>query len=430
MTSSTGDNVTAVLAPYATVLRTPGSMAFVSAGFVARLPIAMIGLGIVLYISGLSGSYARAGLLTATFALSAAVAALFTSRLSDRLGQRAVLPILIIVHGAALVGFVLTTTWDQSFVMQFLVIALAGATQPAIGSMVRARWVFVLHRPTQVRTAFALESILDELIFTLGPLIATTLALQVALPLPLLVGAVLAVVGTLALASQRRTEPPPNPTRTQHRGSAIRYRGMPAMVLIAIGSGMVFGSFEVSVVAFTRAQGAPGASGVVLALWAGASLIGGLWFGSRSWRRPLPTLLAGFSALLMVAVAPTPFVPNIAILAVTSVVSGFAIAPALISLFALTERLIPQMLLTEGLTWSNSGLALGFAIGTSVAGVLIDATGPWAGFTLVIAAAALSTVTALVARPLLIHAQRPHAETSEIAIPLNDDPIGPGPTAH
>ena len=418
-----------MLAAYRTVLREPGALAFTSSAFLARLPIAMIGLGIVLFVSGITGSYARAGILTAAFALSAAIAALWTSRLIDRYGQRAILPTLVAIHATALILFVLAASSAQPFVVQLLVIVVAGSAQPAIGSAVRARWVTTVRSSSDLRSAFALESILDELMFTLGPLLTTILALQIALPLPILVAAAFALIGTLALASQRRTEPAPNRTNRARGFGAIRSRGMPAMVIIAIGCGMVFGSYEVSVVAFTDQQGSPGFSGVVLALWAGASMFGGLWFGARAWRSPLPTLLVGFAAILFVAMLPTPFLPNIWWLAVSSVFSGFAIAPVLISVFSLTERLVPPALLTEGLTWSNSGLALGFALGTSATGWLIDTSGTAWGFGFACLGAALAATSSAVTRTRLLRAMRTEPHGDEPGIALNDDPIaGPGPS--
>jgi predicted MFS family arabinose efflux permease len=418
-----------MLNSYTRVLSTPGAWAFTSAGFAARLPIAMIGLGIVLYISGVSGSYARAGILTAAFALSAAIAALFSSRLIDRRGQHVVLPWLVLAHGLGLIAFVLLTWSGQAFVLQAIAITVAGASQPAMGSMIRARWVHVLHDPVRIRSAFALESILDELIFTIGPLFTTVLALQIALPLPLVVAAGLAVTGTLIVAGQRRTEPPPHRHQPAGATSAISHPGLKAMVVIAFGVGMVFGSYEVAIVAFAREQGSAGFSGVILAIWAGSSMFGGLWFGSRHWQISLPTMMVMFSALLMFAVLPTLFITNLTALAISSIFSGFAIAPALITLFSLTQRLVPQHLLTEGLTWSNSGLALGFAAGTSLGGIILDSYGTSWGFALTVTGGFIAVTSASAARSLLLRAIRPE-ESHEPAVPFNDDPIaGPGPTS-
>jgi MFS family permease len=411
-----------MLSPYRTVLQTPGAAAFTVAGFVARLPIAMIALGIVLYISAQSGSYALAGALTATFTVVAAACAILTSRLIDRLGQRAVLPGLIAIHGVALVGFVVLVELNASTVLLFAVIAIAGAAQPAIGAAVRARWVYVLKDPSDIRSAFALESILDEVVFTVGPLLATFLALSIALPLPLLVGAALAVIGSLTLAGLRSTAPPRNQYQRARGEHAIKLPGIPAMILVAVGAGILFGSFEVSTVAFMRFQGQEWATGLVLALFAFGSMVGGLWFGSRHFTAPLPIQLAWTTLALFIAVAPLPFLPGVFSLAIAALLAGTLVAPVLISMFATTQRLVPSALLTEGLTWTNSGLALGFALGTAVGGWLIDVGGTSLSFGLAVAGAALSALIAWLSRATVVRVIRTPGDDPP-AIALNDDPI-------
>ena len=171
-------------------------------------------------------------------------------------------------------------------------VAVAGAAQPAIGSMVRARWAAVAPDTDRLRSAFALESIIDELIFSIGPLITAFLAFQLGLPLPLIASAVIGLVGAIALALQRRSEPTPSGrprdgATAGSRGGALRQPGLLLVVIGAMGIGGVFGSYEVSVVAFTQQAGASGASGVILGLWAFASMLGGIVFGSRQWGLPL-----------------------------------------------------------------------------------------------------------------------------------------------
>jgi MFS family permease len=418
-----------VLKTYRDVLAVPGAKAFVSAGFVARLPIAMIGLGIVIYISGITGSYGRAGLLTAIYAVAAAVFPLFTSRWMDRVGQRRVLPGLILTHGVALIIFVLLVTFNQSVLLQGLVVGIAGAAMPSTGSLVRARWVYVLRSPMQIRSAFALESILDEVMFTIGPLLTTVLALQVALPLPIVLGAGLAVVGSLALSALRGSEPPPNPRVRSAEPATPTYRqpGLLLMVFAALGVGAVFGSYEVSVVAFARALDQSGSSGIILALFAAGSMVGGLWFGSRHWHIPLPQQLPILTGIFVLVLFPLPWLSTVPLLAGASIVAGLATAPVLIAIFSLTQHLVPPRQLTEGLTWANSGLALGFSIGAAVGGILIDQFGTRWSFTLTVGGAALATLIAFLGRTSLLQAMHPiNPDTPAIA--LNEDPI-PGPTA-
>lgn len=390
--------------------------------------MAMIGLGIVLFISQLTGSYAQAGVLGAVFQLAAAGGAIMTSRWTDRVGQARTLPWLSIANALGLVAFVVAVETGQSFVVQAVVAAAAGVTQPAIGSMVRARWAHVSDGPERLRSAFAIESIVDELIFTVGPLVTAWLAFSIGLPLPLIVAAVLTVAGSLALAAQRATAPPARPRDSGHdaqeRG-ALRQPGMLIMVLASLGVGGVFGTYEVAVVAFSQASPYPGSAGPILGVWAVGSMIGGLYFGSRQWRMDLPRQVAVLTGILAVSLLAAPFVRSVPALFAATFVSAFVVAPSLIAIFSLTERLVPAPQLTEGLTWANSGLAVGYSLGTSINGFVIDGSGTTAAFAIpALCAAFASVVTVAGLRRLRRAARGPGPRSPGIA--LNSEPV-PGP---
>ena len=422
-----------MLTTYREVLRIPGTLRFSSAGFIARLPLSIVGLGIVVYISGVTGSYATAGLLAAAFQLPAAGCALFTSRLVDRHGQHRVIPVLVSVHALGLIAFILTVEYRLPVIVQAIAVAIAGASQPAIGAFVRARWAYTIGRLGQtsspmLRSAFAVESIVDELIFTIGPLLVATMAVRFSLASPLVLAVVLAVVGGMLLSAQRATEPPASSSLavpSEHNGSAIRLPGLLPVVLAAIGTGFVFGSFEVSAIAFAARAGSPAVGGIVLALWALGSLLGGLWFGSRHWKIRLPTQAILCFLALAVVLIPMPFIRSVPMLALATFVSGAAVAPALIAGFSLAERLVPANLLTEGLTWSNSGLAVGFSGGTALAGIVIDSSGTTAAFALPAIGATIAAVILITTHRILVDSVVPYEDRPPGA-PLNADPI-PGP---
>ncbi len=415
-----------MLTTYRRALSLPGAWQFSSTGFVARLPIAMVGLGIVLLISGETGSYALAGFLSAAFQVSAAIGAIVTSRAMDRVGQHRLLPWLATANGVAIAFFVAGVQLGWPVPALAVMIAVAGAAQPAIGSMVRARWAAAAPDPERLRSAFALESIIDELIFTIGPLLTALLAFQVALPLPLLAGAVIGVGGAITLALQRGTEPAPSGDAPRVQGGgALRQPGLILVVVASLGIGGVFGTYEVSVVAFTEQAGQAGASGLVLGLWALGSMLGGIWFGSRSWRLPLARQVMVLAGVLALALVPAPFVGSVPLLALATFVGGVVVAPALIATFSLTERLVPSSLLTEGLTWTNSGLALGFSAGTTIAGIVIDQVGTTAAFVLPMVSAASAFLVAWLGQRRLLSASlsRPQPPPS---VAWNVDPL-PGP---
>ena len=76
-----------MLRMYQEIFALPGALKFSLAGLVARLPIAILGLGIVLFIQGETGSYEIAGLVTSVFMVVQAITNPLIARLVDAHGQ-------------------------------------------------------------------------------------------------------------------------------------------------------------------------------------------------------------------------------------------------------------------------------------------------------------------------------------------------------
>lgn len=414
-----------MITTYRRALAVPGAAPFTAAGLIARLPLALNGLGIVLLVSITTGSYALAGALSAVYALVAAMGGIVSSRWADVHGQRPILRWLPLMSGCSMVLFVTSIMGPLPMWAAWPLVTLTAATQPTIGSYVRARWATASPTPEIRRAGFAWESIVDELIFSVAPLVAAITAVSLWTPTPLLLSAVLLLVGSWWLASQRATEPPRHPrTHQTGTGSAVTQPGVLVCVAIGAGLGTLFGAFDVATVAFTQQAGQPGMAGVVLGLWAGGSLVGGLYFGSRRWRWGLETQLRSTAIVLSVVLIPAMFVPTVPWLAVTAFVAGMSIAPTLISLFSVTERLVPPRLLTEGLTWVNAGLATGFAAGSAAGGLVTDGLGTSAAFGLAwVGASAAGVLAAFGSRSIRGHLR---SEEPEPAVSWVDDPVPGG----
>ncbi len=365
-----------MLTPYADVLGRPGAVRMSSTGFVARLPISMIGLGEVLLVSSQTGSYALAGALSATGALANAAFGPLLGRATDRYGQHRVLPALVSVHVLALVAFIVLVRSGAPTPALVASVTVSGGTFPNIGALVRARWAFLLvGEPRLLRTAFAWESVLDEVIYVAGPVLATVLAVSVVDYGALAAVALLLVLGTVLFVGARGSEPPAGGVPPRGQGSALRFPGVLGVTVAFVFLGGLFGSFEVVTVAFADEQGVRGWTGLFLGLYALASGASGVVLGAVHVRAPLHRQLLLFSALLALVTVPFPFLHSPWLLGVQCLVAGLAVSPVLINGFALIERLVPNTRMTEGLVWTNTGIGVGIAVSAALAGLVIDTYG-------------------------------------------------------
>jgi MFS family permease len=372
---------------YRTVLTHSGAWRFSLTAFVARLPISISTLGIVLLATGLGKSYGLAGALSASFTIASGLSSVVQGRLFDRLGQALVLPVVITGYAVGVIGLVTSREAGSPVWVSFASAFLAGASYPPIGSVVRARWSYVLAgRPEDVQTAYALESVIDEVIFVIGPTVATILATQwhpwAGLGLALVTG----VPGTLLLAAQRRTQPSAGPR------PAMPWTPVVLLALVSFALGALFAAAEVSTVAFSSEQDAKPLAGVLLACWAAGSMVAGLLTGTLAWRRsPIARVRAG-CLLLTVVMVPTTFVGSMAVMGVVLFFAGFGVAPTLIGLFSGIEQGVPAGRLTEGIAISHTGLAAGLAPGAWLSGLVIDAHGASPSYLVAVGGGLLATL--------------------------------------
>ena len=375
--------------PYRELFNAPGSRAFVLAGMIARMPISMTGIGLITMLSQLQGGYGLAGAVAATFALATAFCAPQVSRLVDRFGQRRILPVSALVGGGALLMVLLCTRLQAPHWTLFVFAALAGC-MPSMSAMVRARWTEVYRGQPQLQTAYALESVLDEVCFIVGPPLSVGLCVVAFPEAGPLAALLMLAIGVTAFVLQRSTEPPVHPHEEHHHGSIIRSRGHPVADAVdgrhghhrrRGGRGQrglrpaagPTGGGEHRVVGVCHRL-VPGRTGVRrIALESAACRACFLYGGVATAVTTLPLLLA----------------MNILGLSLAVFVAGLFFAPTLIVAMALVEQIVPPAKLTEGLTWLVTGLSIGVAIGAAGSGWLVDAFGARSGFWLAIAAGAV-----------------------------------------
>ncbi|WP_091546232.1 MFS transporter [Modestobacter sp. DSM 44400] len=383
--------------PYGRLFVVPGARAFSLTGWFARVPMATVGLGSVLLVAGETGSYALAGAVSGTLALSFALASPQWARLMDRRGQGVVLrltSLAYLVLGLAFVGVVVA---DAPRWAWFVLAALSGASGANIGSVVRSRWASALPDQQQRQTAFAFESVVDELVFVVGPLLVTFLAALVSPPAGFLAGLVVGVAGGLALSRQTATQPPVAVVPAgQPRGRTAVLTPAPLVVAVTyLAVGVVFGAMDVVVVGFAEVEGEPAAAGVALAVYAAGSLVAGLVYGVLRLPGSLVARFVGCAVLFGLAAQLLLLVGSLAWLVPAAFLAGLAIAPLLVAGMSLVESRMDRATLNEGLAWTSTGLTLGVTAGATLAGAAVDAWGAQTAFAVPAAAAGLAGLLAV-----------------------------------
>jgi MFS family permease len=224
----------------------------------------------------------------------------------------------------------------------------------------------------------------------------------------------LATVGSLLFAAQRRTEPEPHGHASRQGPSAIRTTGPRVLFVVGAAVGAILGALEIVLVAFADEVDRDAMAGVLIAALAVGSMASGIGWGIVHWRVPLRRRLAIVLVALTVLTVPLMFVDDVWLMVPFVVVAGLAVSPSLISSFTLAELLVPRAAVTEAFTWIGTALGLGVAVGSSVAGKLVDVSGANAAFAVATVSAAIAAVV-VAGFQRLLHVPAEHAAEPALA---------------
>jgi MFS family permease len=383
---------------YARVLRAPHARALLIAELPARLPVGINGLAIVLFLREHTGSYASAGAVAAAFGFALGLSSPIIGRLIDARGlARVVLP-LSVLHAVAMVGLVVLGLGDAPLGVLALLAVAAGAFIPPLGSISRSLWPRILRDedPGLLATALALEGVLIELVFVIGPLITALLSALVDPAAALLLSPVL-LLGGLALFLVQE------PVRTweisEHAGShgalgALRSPGIRTLVLVTLPMGFCFGAMEVTLPAFSEAHGSREIGGVLMAVWSAGSAVGGLLYGARHWTGSPGRRYARLAALLPIGYLPLALAPSIGVMVPLALLAGVCIAPTLTAGNQIAGDVAPEGAETEAYTWPITALVVGLALGNWLAGAIVESVDWQTAFLVSAGGAGLSALLA------------------------------------
>jgi hypothetical protein len=395
-----------VRSSYLGLLRLPHARPLLLASLVGRLSNATGPLSVVLFVQEETGSLAQAGAASAAIALASGLLAPVRGRLVDRYGQRRCLVPMALAFAAALTGLVAVAGPGPAAVAATVGLAtVAGAVVPPLSASMRALWVSLAGRGPRLQTAYALDAVLDELLFVVGPLLAGGLATLYRPAAGVLATAGLAAAGTLGFVASpvSRAETGSRADGAGRAGwaGALAGSGLRTLVLSLTGVGAAIGIWEIGLVGAAREAGAPAAASLSLAAWAAASGVGGLWYGARTWHRPAGQRYLALLALLVLACAPMAAAGSPLALGALVALVGLLLAPLESSAYMLAAELAPAGTLTESGTWLNTALNVTGAAGLAAAGALVDRAGVPATLAVACACTAAGLLVALAGRDRL-----------------------------
>lgn len=383
------------LARYATLLERPELRRAIVASVIGRLPIGILGLAILLATQASSGSFGLAGAVAACYLAGLAVMAPVLGRIIDRTGPARTLLVCAFVFPATLVTLVAALRFGAPLWTAFALAALAGAGFPPITVCLRTFLRRRLPEETQLAAAYSLESVLIEIIFIIGPMLVGFFVAYVSAGAAVLFAAGCGLLGTwLFLRSPALVEWPIEERKAASLFGPLAVRGFAPLLAVILAYSGAFGLVEIGVTAYATESGSPALAGLILGLMSVGSAVGGLAYGSRSWRLPLARQFALMLSIMGVGVAALALVANVFVFTALGIAAGVVMAPALIIQSMLVARTAPPQYATEAFTWSASCLLSGVGVGLAAGGLLLERAHSSAVF---VAAGAVALSAALLA---------------------------------
>jgi predicted MFS family arabinose efflux permease len=362
---------------------------------VARLPVAMLSIGLLVHAEHLTGSFAAAGAVTGAYAVAVGIGGPLLGRRVDRDGQTAVLTGSATVAAALLAALALLPA-GASLPVLLALAAGTGLASPPVGACLRTILPALLPDPGALRSAYAVEATVIELTWVSGPPLVLALGALWSTGGALAAAGLVLLVATLVFAAQphsRRWRPAP---ATRPRGGSLQAPGMRTLALVLVAVGTLFGAVEVAVTAAAEDLGGTAAAAPLLALWGAGSLAGGIAAaragggaqGAAGLGAVLVALAAGHLALV-------PAAGSLVALGAVLFLAGAAIAPTYAAVYAMVDRAAPAGTVTEAFAWLGTAVAVGAAAGAAAAGMAADQAGPATALALAGAAGAVAAVTAI-----------------------------------
>ncbi|MEV5989486.1 MFS transporter [Streptomyces sp. NPDC052051] len=387
-------------AGYLEILRARHAARLLVGTLVGRLPNAIAAIAVVLFVRAEGGTYSLAGALAAVYGVANAVGQPLLGRLVDLHGQPRVQLPAAIVSALAMTVFALSGVEPPALAYGAMVVS--GLFTPPLEGGLRALWPDVLRREEQVHTAYAMDAVAQEVMFTLGPLLVTVCVSWWSAQAALIALNVVGVLGALVVVVSPPSRAWRSAPREAHWLGALRSPGL----LVLLGSflfvGIALGSIEVSAVAYADDHGGNAVYGWLMAALGLGALAGGSVYGARRWSGVPERRLQVLVGLLALCYLPLTLLPGVVAMVLLTVVAGVFLAPCIACAFIIVDRHAPSGTVTEAFSWLVTTFTVGASVGTGLAGPVIERGGTVWGFAVPGAAGVVALVVLLATGRVLV----------------------------
>lgn len=384
---------------YRDLFRAPGVLRVVVSQLVARFPAGMLSLAALIHVERVHNSYAAAGLVLAALAIGQAIAGPLSSRIFGRFGMHRVLLATLVLSGISILALALPGLSVPAYAAIAL---LCGLSTPPVQQAARSIYPSLV-APGARGALFSFDASLQEVIWILGPVLTTFVSLSINSSLGIVMAAVFLIGGGVWFVTTEQISRAVAVPPTGRFGSVLRSPALRLAATIGFLICACISMVEASIVATFGHGGAK--SGIILGIFCVGSLAAGLYLGrKRIGRWSTARRMVVVSIGLALASLDTDFWWLMA----TVFLAGLGVAPVIAALTQMTSSGVPAADVAEAFGWTTTAQLIGVALGSAVAGTLIDGPGTQAAMA---GATAVALVTCGVA--LLARRGQPGAPTTE-----------------
>jgi MFS family permease len=363
---------------YLEILRARHALRLLTGTLVGRLPNATAAIALVLFVRAQGGTYGLAGALAAVYGVANAVGQPVLGRLVDLHGQpRVQLPAAVL---SALAMSAFAFSGIDPLPLAYVAVAGAGLFTPPLEGGLRALWPSVLRREEQVHTAYAMDAVAQEVMYTVGPLLVTLCVSLWSERAALLVLNAVGVLGALSVVVSAPSRAWRSAPREAHWLGALRSPGLLVVLAAFLFVGIAMGSITVAAIPYADDHGGDAVYGWLMAALGLGALFGGTVYGARRWSGTPERRLRVLVALLAVCYLPLMLMPGAVAMVVLTVVAGVFLAPCIACAFIIVDRHAPSGTVTEAFSWLVTTFTVGASVGTGLAGPVVEAGGALWGF--------------------------------------------------